>query len=204
MINLARLTDQVQTLFDDLGRLSIDAGMRRALEVYDRVLAFHTSVDGGFEAIERLGHESPRDRHGEDYTHSLVSFTIYGMYLQVKTLCLLPLLQVSVWQALGRDNLQAGMETGLFIDGLADECVKTACDTIRMFERHVEVYPHIPEVRTGTLALNFVNETDPHSLPSSRSRPSSCSMPSRSSTWTCSASPALSRRGVTPITSVRH
>ena len=146
MVAVARLADQMQSLFDDLGLLPVEGGIRRSLEMYDRVLAFHAGLGGAFDAVENARVELPVERVGSEYQRVLVLFTIYGMYLQVKTLCLLPMLQVSVWRALGRSDFQVGFEMDRYIEGLADECVQTACDTIRMFERHIEMYPHTPEV----------------------------------------------------------
>ena len=57
-----------------------------------------------------------------------------------QTLCLLPTLQLCVWRALGRDNFEGvGCEAGRNVAGLVEECVKTACNTINMFERHTAV-----------------------------------------------------------------
>ena len=147
MINLARLADEVQNLFEELALLDVDAGIRRMLDMYGRVLAFHTEFGGDFNPIENPRIELPRECDRDDYQRTLVFFTIYGMYLQVKTLCLLPMLQLCVWRALGQDGFE-GVELAAspYIEGLADECVKTACDTINMFERHITMYPHTPEV----------------------------------------------------------
>jgi hypothetical protein len=136
--------------------LSVEAGISRVLDLYERVLAFHAEVGGHFDAVEHLRIELPREFDRDDYQRTLVLFTIYGMYLQVKTLCLLPMLQLCVWRALGRDGLASvGLEADQYVEGLADECVKTACDTIAMFERHIAMYPHTPEVRVGRQVLLF-------------------------------------------------
>jgi hypothetical protein len=156
MLKLARLADDVQSVFDELALLSVEAGIRRVLDLYERVLAFHAEVGGHFDAVEHLRIELPREFDRDDYQRTLVLFTIYGMYLQVKTLCLLPTLQLCAWRALGRDGFgDVGLEAGQYVEGLADECVKTACDTIKMFERHIAMYPHTPEVRVGREVLLF-------------------------------------------------
>jgi hypothetical protein len=148
MLKLARLADDVQSVFDELAVLSVEAGISRVLDLYERVLAFHAEVGGHFNAVEHLRIELPREFDRDDYQRTLVLFTVYGMYLQVKTLCLLPMLQLCVWRALGRDGLASvGLEADQYVEGLADECVKTACETIAMFERHITMYPHTPEVR---------------------------------------------------------
>lgn len=155
MLKLARLADDVQSAFDELALLSVEAGIRRLLDLYERVLAFHAEVGGYLDAVEHLRIELPRefDRDG-DHQRTLVLFTIYGMYLQVKTLCLLPMLQLCVWRALGRDGFGGvGLEAGQYVEGLADECVKTACETIAMFERHIAMYPHTPEVRLSSFVV---------------------------------------------------
>jgi hypothetical protein len=211
MLSLARLADDVQSVFDELALLSVEAGIRRVLDTYSRVLAFHAEVGGHFDAVENLRIELPRefDRDG-DYQRTLVLFTIYGMYLQVKTLCLLPMLQLCVWRALGRDGLgdvgDVGLDAGQYVEGLADECVKTACDTINMFERHIAMYPHTPEVRVIRQVFFFFVRGRQWliSIPrSSRSHPSSCSTPYQSSTWTSSACLSSLLRHVMPGTSSR-
>lgn len=96
MLKLARLADDVQSVFDELALLSVEAGFRRVLDLYERVLGFHAEVGGHFNAVEHLCIELPRefDRDG-DHQRTLVLFTIYGMYLQVKTLCHAPALRLA-------------------------------------------------------------------------------------------------------------
>jgi hypothetical protein len=162
MVKLARLADDVQSVFDDLAMLSVEAAVSRVLDLYERVLGFHAEVGGHFDAVEYLRIELPREFDRDDYQRTLVLFTIYGMYLQVKTLCLLPMLQLCAWRALGRDGLASvGLEADQYVEGLADECVKTACETIAMFERYIAVYPHTPEVRVGRQVLLFFGEGSP-------------------------------------------
>ncbi|KAG7528392.1 hypothetical protein FFLO_06183 [Filobasidium floriforme] len=42
-----------------------------------------------------------------------------------------------------------------YVEALADECVKTACETIDMFERHIAMYPHTPELSLSSIFMLY-------------------------------------------------
>jgi hypothetical protein len=123
---LGRLMDATQDLFDDLPVMSMAKGISQASVLHSRIVAFRTSLDPRYDVFEDFDQDLSGVIAGKTTQDTFVQITIYGLYLQLKTLALLPMLQVHTWRALGYCNM------GQFdqLDEMSQECVTAAKTTV--------------------------------------------------------------------------
>jgi hypothetical protein len=118
--------DATQDLFDDLPVMSMSKGVSQAMVLHSRIVAFRRFLYHRYDVFEYFD----QDLSGvtaEKMTHgTFVHITIYWLYLQLKMLAPLLMLQVRTWRALGYRNI------GHFdqLDEMSQECVTAAETTV--------------------------------------------------------------------------
>jgi hypothetical protein len=197
---------QIQSMFDELSSLTIQAGLAKAVKLHERLVRFRERLPEEFDDFENAYGHGPIDLdtpHGEKM---VVRFTMCGIYLQLKMLVLLPLLELAVWRSARFEPLAYSDQ---LID-LAHECVMAGTQMVRILLQHdiwrsnIHFYISIPETGQrvsslldfasalirGQSSLSFVRADSLIHLPacdySLASRPYSCYMPSQYYIWTCS------------------
>lgn len=127
LTELGRLMDATQDLFDDLPVMSMAKGISQAMALHSRIIAFRRSLDHHYDVFEKFDQDLSGVTAGKTMQDTFAQITIYGLFLQLKILALLPMLQVRTWRALGYRNM------GHFdqLDEMSQECVTAAKTTVR-------------------------------------------------------------------------
>jgi hypothetical protein len=120
---------QVQFMFEEFNSsTSVQAGLYKAAGLYQTLLQFKSNMPDQFEHFERV----PRsmglvDLDSPDGQRVILCFTICGMFLQLKMLVLLPMLETIVWSTIRQRPSVLSKEKS----ELADECARTALAMVR-------------------------------------------------------------------------
>lgn len=120
---------QIQSMFDDFtSSTSVQAGLFKAIELHQSLVQFRGRLPEEFDHFERLPHPGRIDLDTEEGEKMVVRFTMCGIYLQLKMLVLLPVLQTSVWSAIRMQPLAISDE----LRHLTDECVRAALEMVSL------------------------------------------------------------------------
>jgi hypothetical protein len=129
LVGLADLMGQIQSMFDDFTTsTSVQAGLFKAIELHQSLVQFRGRLPEEFDHFERLPHRGRIDLDSEEGEKMVVRFTMCGIYLQLKMLVLLPVLQTSVWSAIRMQPLAISEE----LRQLTDECVRAALEMVSL------------------------------------------------------------------------
>jgi hypothetical protein len=132
-------------MFDDFtSSTSVQTGLFKAIELHQNLTQFRSRLPDDFDHFERMPHRGRVDLDSEEGEKMIVRFTMCGIYLQLKMLVLLPVLETSVWAKIRLQPLAISDE----LRQLANECVGAALEMVRSnafrrFERS-NVSLHLP------------------------------------------------------------
>jgi len=119
---------QVQGMFDSFtSSTSVQAGLFKAIEMHQTLIQFRNRLPEEFDHFERVPHRGRVDLDSEEGEKMVVRFTMCGIYLQLKMLVLLPVLETSVWSAIRLQPLAISDE----LRQLSGECVGAALEMVR-------------------------------------------------------------------------
>jgi hypothetical protein len=121
-MHLGQLLEQVLALFDSLSVFTMQAGLEQAIRLHERVVEFRNTLGEEFITFTNTSCKLSIDDDDPELQHILIRFTVYGIYLQVKMLTLLPLLQMATWQAVKKEPLPQTEQR----EHLITECVQSA------------------------------------------------------------------------------
>jgi hypothetical protein len=124
LVGLADLMSQVQHMFDEFtSSTSVQAGVSRAIDLHQSLVQFRARMPEDFDHFENASPERGRvDLDTPEGARMVVRFTMCGIYLQLKMLVLLPILEASVWATIRMQSLAYSEE----LRTLANECVAAA------------------------------------------------------------------------------
>ena len=124
LVGLADLMSQVQSMFDEFtSSTSVQVGVSRAIELHHRLVHFRARMPEEFDHFENTSPERDRvDLDTPEGARMVIRFTMCGIYLQLKMLVLMPLLEASVWATIRMEPLAYSDE----MRALANECVAAA------------------------------------------------------------------------------
>ena len=118
---------QVQLMFDEFtASTSVQAGVFKAIELHQSLIQFRERMPADFDHFENLADRGRVDLDTTEGERTVVRFTMCGIYLQLKMLVLLPILETSVWAAIRRQSLAYSDE----LRELANECVAAALSMV--------------------------------------------------------------------------
>lgn len=128
LVGLADLMGQVQSMFDEFtSSTSVQAGMSRAIDLYQNLVQFRTRMPEDFDHFENVMGERDRvDLDTKEGERMIVRFTMCGIYLQLKMLVLMPILETSVWTTIRMQSLAYSDS----LRGYANECVSAALSMV--------------------------------------------------------------------------
>jgi hypothetical protein len=126
--------DAAQDLFDDLPNVSMGQGLFQAQGLHSKLIAFRESLDHRYDAFSLSNAHPDTAAHETTTKDTFLQLTIYGLYLQLKILVLLPWLQVATWRALGHASMLKSSEV---VDGMARQCVDAALSTVSCARKRV-------------------------------------------------------------------
>jgi hypothetical protein len=127
---LGRLMDDVQSLFESIPSRTKQTSLSYALDLHDRLLKFRATLEREYDAFEQMDSGLAEHFRSRDVQTIFVQFTVYGLYLQLRMLVLLPMLEQTTWQAL--HHPATAIRSTPQLANLSSECEKVAAHTVRL------------------------------------------------------------------------
>jgi hypothetical protein len=127
---LGRLMDDVQSLFESISTRTVESSLSYTLDLHDRLLKFRATLEKEYDAFEQMDSRLAEHFRSRDVQTIFVQFTVYGLYLQLRMLVLLPMLEHTTWQALHHPATAVRSDPQLA--DLSYECEKLAVHTVRL------------------------------------------------------------------------
>ncbi|KAG7528034.1 hypothetical protein FFLO_06454 [Filobasidium floriforme] len=153
LVGLADLMSQVQAMFDEFtSSTSVQVGISRAINLHQSLVQFRARMPEDFDHFENAPQQRTRiDLDTPEGARMVVRFTMCGIYLQLKMLVLMPILEASVWATIRQQSLAYSDEMRV----LANECVAAALAMLHAFERYYLAIPHLTELSLSAILLLY-------------------------------------------------
>jgi hypothetical protein len=104
----------------------MSSGISQAIELHERIVVFRNALVQDFDRFDHSRNKTSLDSSDPEFQAILIRFTIYGIYLQVKMMVLVPLLQFATWQAVGSQSLVQSDQ----MKCLVAKCIHSAYDMV--------------------------------------------------------------------------
>lgn len=103
-LQLGRLMDDTQTLFESMTSEDKQSTFGRAAKLRDRLLQFRSTLDGEYDVFEQMDSKFANHLRERSAQTVFVQITVYGLYLQLRMLVSLPMLEHATWEAIRRQT----------------------------------------------------------------------------------------------------
>jgi len=132
-MQLGRLMDDIQTFFESMASTDKPTILSRALKLHHRLLQFRSALDGNYDAFEQMDSKLANHLRERDAQTVFVQITVYGLYLQLRMLVSLPMLEQATWEAIQLQTTSPIPDPGNpGLGDLAMECEQVAALTVSL------------------------------------------------------------------------
>jgi hypothetical protein len=132
-LQLGRLMDDVQTLFESMVSTDKQTTFSRAAILHDRLLQFRSTLDDDYDVFEQMDTKFANHLRERTPETVFVRITVYGLYLQLRMLVSLPMLEQATWEAIQRQTSSPTCDPDSPESGdPATECERVAALTVSM------------------------------------------------------------------------
>jgi hypothetical protein len=133
LIQLGRLMDDVQTFFESMASSDKQTTLSRALKLHHRLMQFRSALEGDYDAFEQMGSKLANHLRDRSAQAIFVQITVYGLYLQLRMLVSLPMLEQVTWETLQQQTTGLSPDSGSpDLGDLSTDCEQMAALTVSL------------------------------------------------------------------------
>jgi hypothetical protein len=92
------MMEDVQENFEAMLKHGVYAALKRVAELHDQLSQFRHNLDDRYDSYGKMGDSLRLHLREQDPGTIFKQMTVYGLFLQVKALALMPMLEQATWQ----------------------------------------------------------------------------------------------------------
>jgi hypothetical protein len=132
-MELGRLMDDIQTFFESMASTDKQTTLSRALKLHHRLLQFRSALEGDYDAFEQMDSKLADHLRDRSAQAVFVQITVYGLYLQLRMLVSLPMLEQATWETLQQQTTCLSPDSGSpDLGDLSTDCEQVAALTVSL------------------------------------------------------------------------